>query len=137
MSWLNNVIIEGIQTCVAVRLRNAPAFETLEQVAKIWVMVFERQPIAWNKEQDLWRIQDAFLAVLGESETFPAPKKVLDFMPNRKAIEYRLPRPESKPMPENIRSEMNRVFRMSPSECAAEANRILNNMIKPLGVKHD
>ena len=138
MPWLSSVIIEGMQACLAARLHNAPAYDTVEQVADIWVMVFERQPIAWDEKQDCWRIQEAFLAILGDCETFPTPKKILDFMPARRAIELRLPRPESKPMPKNIRAEMNRVFRMSASECAAEVNKILNNMMQePLGVKSD
>lgn len=130
MWWLEEVVTEGIQACIAIRLRNAPALETANAVIDIWLQVFQRQPIAWDKEQDFWRVRSAFLAVMGECETFPTPKKVLDFMPNRKAIEYRLPRPESNPMPENIRAEVKRIYRMTPSELCAETNKILNNMMQ-------
>lgn len=130
MTWLKKAILEGVQTCITVRLRNAPALDTIEPVARIWVAVFESQPVAWDEEQDLWRIRKAFLIVLGESETFPTPKKVLDCMPPRKTVFLQLPKPEKKAMPENVKAEMNRVFRMSPSECAAEANRLLDNMMQ-------
>lgn len=130
MAWLKKAIVEGMQTCITVRLRSAPALETMEAVARIWVAVFESQPVAWDEERDLWRIRKAFLIVLGESETFPTPKKVLDCMPPRKTAFLQLPKPEKKSMPANVRAEMNRVFRMSASECAAEANRLLNNMMQ-------
>jgi hypothetical protein len=128
MAWLKRAIVEGMQTCITVRLRSAPALETMESVARIWVAVFESQPVAWSEELDLWRIRKAFLIVLGESEIFPTPKKVLDCMPPRKTTFLQLPKPEKKAMPENIRAEMNRIFRMTPSELCAETNRILNDM---------
>jgi hypothetical protein len=110
MTWLKNVIIEGLQMCITVRLRNAPALETIEPVARVWIAVFERQPIVWNEERDLWRIQEAFFAILGDSETFPAPKKVLDYMPPRRAIEFRLPRPERTPMPPEIKQQVQQLL---------------------------
>lgn len=130
MKWLKRAIVEGMQTCITVRLRSAPALETMESVARIWVAVFENQPVAWDEELDLWRIRKAFLMVIGESETFPTPKKVLDCMPPRRTMFLQLPKPEKKAMPEKIRAEVKRVFRMTPSECADEANRLLDNMMQ-------
>lgn len=110
MNWLAKVIIEGLQSCISIRMRYSPDLDNIVQVAEIWVAVFERQPIAWNKDMDLWRIQEAFFAVMGESETFPTPKKVLDYMPQRKVVEFRLPRPERTPMPAEIKQQVEQML---------------------------
>jgi hypothetical protein len=110
MNWLEKIIIEGIQACIVIRMRYAPELDAIEQVADVWLLVFKKQPILWDEEMDSWRVKEAFLLVMGSSKTFPTPKEVLESMPNRKAIEFRLPRPEGTPMPQNCKAELEKLL---------------------------
>lgn len=103
MSWLDNAIIEGVQRLLILRLKNAPALDTVELLVDTWVYVFKSQPIDWNEALDAPRIQRAFLQCAGKVDEFPAPKTVLQYLPSRPEV---LKLPDLKPrsvMPSSVK----------------------------------
>ncbi len=81
--WLDNLILEGIQRLLILRLKDSPALDTIELLADTWIQVFKNQPIDWDESQDSKRIRQAFLSCMGKLESWPSPKTILLFLPNR------------------------------------------------------
>ena len=66
--WLEVVVIEGLQMLLTLRLRNAPASDTITAVLDVWlVAIMSRNPI-WFEERDKPRFQAAFLRLAGTLE---------------------------------------------------------------------
>lgn len=124
MSWLDDVIIDGLSTLLVLRLKDAPAMDTIEVLASVWVAVFRRQPIDWVESLDAPRIQAAFLTVAGNTETFPAPKTVLQHLPSRPE---RLKIAQDKAvMPDNIK-QLWREKLAEPAMTAEQKQRALEH----------
>jgi hypothetical protein len=105
--WLDNVIIEGIQRLVLLRLKYSPALDTLEPVVDVWVDAFKSQPIKWDEELDAARIRQAFLKCSGMLDEFPAPRTVLQYLPSRPEL-LKLPSLNPRaPMPSSIKAAFN------------------------------
>lgn len=110
MPWLDAEIIEGIQRLLILRLKNAPALDTVELFVDTWITVFKNQPIDWHEALDRPRIRAAFLSCMGNTEEFPAPKKVLQYLPARVAVlKIENLKPRSK-MPDSIRALFNQAL---------------------------
>jgi hypothetical protein len=104
-SWLHVAVIEGLQVLLTLRLRNSPAADTVEAVAKVWIGVFMRRPIGWKKERDAHRITEAFLIVAGEIDLWPSPSQVLACMP-KVPEPLQLEAPRSTGPPEHLKAKL-------------------------------
>lgn len=85
MIWFKDAIISGLQALIALRLKNAPAAETLEAVTKIWVATLANRPIAWDESLDRDRIRAGFMELAATRTHWPSPADFLASMPPRKA----------------------------------------------------
>lgn len=83
--WLNDCIIEGLQMMLTLRLRNAPAVDTIDNVVDIWLVLFTNK-CGWVQARDYARIRQAFLKVASKSSEWPAPVQVFDSIPPLKNI---------------------------------------------------
>ena len=88
--WLEVVVIEGLQMLLTLRLRNAPAHDTITAVLDVWLMaIMSRNPI-WFEERDKPRFQAAFLRLAGTLEAWPAPAQLyreLPKLPEQRALD--------------------------------------------------
>lgn len=78
--WLENCIIEGLQTMLVLRLPYSPAADTIIAVSNIWVMAF-MDGRSWEESRDLPRIQQAFMKVIRTTDTWVPPAVVLKALP--------------------------------------------------------
>jgi hypothetical protein len=104
--WLDNLIIEGIQRLLILRLKNSPALDTINPLIDTWVYVFKAQAVDWNEALDTPRIRKAFLHCAGKVDEFPSPRTVLQYLPSRPDV-LKLPDMNRKPMPNSIKQVLN------------------------------
>ena len=114
--WLREEIGNGMQRLVLLSLPNTPAFDLLEHTAQVWYEALLSMKVQWNKEDDAWRIQKAFMSLCCEVDRFPSPKHLIERLPVRRE-KRALPKPEI--------SEEDRQHGLS----------VLNEMMKKLGGK--
>jgi hypothetical protein len=101
--WLDNLIYEGIQRLLILRLKDAPALDTIELLADTWIQVFKSRTIAWDEPLDTPRIRQAFLICAGKLESWPAPKAVLENLPPRPEL-LKISHEKTSTMPENFKA---------------------------------
>ena len=111
--WLEVVVIEGLQMLLTLRLRNAPAHDTITAVLDVWLMaIMSRNPI-WFEERDKPRFQAAFLRLAGTLEAWPAPAQLyreLPKLPDQCALEApEQPIPRGEKIHRQIATLINRV----------------------------
>ena len=106
--WLENSLIEGLQMLLTLRLRNAPASDTIDAVVDVWVAVFAARPIGWDEPRDAPRLHQAFAKVGGKLDHWPAPAHVLEAMPPP-PIQPLLRPPKSTVPPHEHQRRMNQV----------------------------
>lgn len=105
MTDLDTAILEGLQLLLTLRLSGAPAEDTIDAVADVWLLTFKRgRAIDWQ-EGDGERVRAAFVAVAAHAERWPTPSQVLDRLPPRPE-RPRLPRP-TRPMPSEVRAQLD------------------------------
>ena len=80
-AWLENSIIEGLQMLLTLRLRNAPAADTVDAVVDVWVALFVARRIGWDEARDVRRLHRAFAVVGGTVDAWPAPAQVINALP--------------------------------------------------------
>lgn len=92
--WLEVRVIEGLQTLLTLRLRNAPPADTIEAVVEVWLAVFMSRNVQWQEERDAPRIHSAFLTIAGTVDFWPAPVQVFQAMPHPpEPLKLAAPRP--------------------------------------------
>lgn len=110
--WLRNVVIEGLQMLVVLRLRGAPANDTAKALANAWVAVLVSRPIAWDVALDLPRIRQGFLRLAGTCEYWPAPATFLEAMPAREPVSVpMLDAPRSRQIPPEAKAALDRFLK--------------------------
>ena len=85
-AWFENCIVDGLSAMFSLSLQGTPAMEVLPITAKTWAQVLWQQPIGWERDADVWRLQDAFMRLMGRVDRFPAPKTLMDVLPERKVL---------------------------------------------------
>lgn len=103
-AWLENAVIEGLQSLLVLRLRGAPPTDTITALADVWIVVFAHHNPNWNEHQDMARLRDAFLRTAGTVTDWPAPAAVLGAMksrPDQPAIAFK-----GSPMPPAVRERI-------------------------------
>ena len=108
--WLEVRVIEGLQTLLTLRLRNAPPADTIDAVVEVWLAVFMSRNVAWLEERDAQRIQSAFLTIAGTVDFWPAPVQVFDAMPRPPEL-MKLAAPRPGPMPPEIKARLEALIK--------------------------
>lgn len=108
--WLEVRVIEGLQTLLTLRLRNAPPADTVDAVVEVWLAVFMSRPVAWHEERDAPRIQSAFLSIAGAVDFWPAPVQVFDAMPRPPEL-MKLAAPRPSPMQPETRARLDALIK--------------------------
>ena len=79
--WLEVIVIEGLQMLLTLRLRNAPAHDTITAVLDVWlVAIMKRNPV-WLEQRDAPRFRSAFLDLAGTLDAWPAPVQLYRALP--------------------------------------------------------
>lgn len=79
--WLEVVVIEGLQMLLTLRLRNAPAHDTITAVLDVWLMaIMNRNPV-WFEDRDGPRFRTAFLRLAGTLDAWPTPAQLYKELP--------------------------------------------------------
>lgn len=108
--WLEVRVIEGLQTLLTLRLRNAPPADTIDAVVEVWLAVFMSRNVAWSEDRDAKRIQSAFLTTAGTVDFWPAPAQVFQAMP-RPPEPMKLAAPRPGPMPPAIKAQLDALIK--------------------------
>ncbi len=108
--WLEVRVIEGLQTLLTLRLRNAPPADTIDAMVEVWLAVFMSRSVAWHEERDAPRIQSAFLTIAGTVDFWPAPVQVFHAMPRPPEL-MKLAAPRPSPMPPEIRAKLDALIK--------------------------
>ena len=80
---IHNAIIDGVQRLYVLRLDGAPADDTLPLTTQVWL-----HAIAWRRQwadDDLLRLQQAFVALTATAKRWPQPATLLEMLPPRPA----------------------------------------------------
>ncbi len=102
--WLQDVLIDGLQMLLALRLRDAPPADTITMTLDVWLLVFRSRPMRWDSATSPQRLRQAFLNVAAKAERWPTPAQVLAEYPAPPPPPA-LPPPNSK-MPEHVREKL-------------------------------
>lgn len=103
-AWLQDVLIDGLQMLLALRLRDAPPADTITVTLDVWLLVFRSRPMRWDSATSPDRLRQAFLNVAAKAERWPTPAHVLNEYPAPPPPPA-LPPPISK-MPANVRGQI-------------------------------
>lgn len=117
--WFRNEIFTGLAKLLVLRLPGAPWEEEAEYTQQTWIEVLWEAPIGWEAERDTTRLRAAFARLARQAERWPAPRQLLDLLPDRPQ-QARLPKP---PM-SAARREQNRArLREMMSELGIQSTR--------------
>jgi len=107
--WLVNEVADGLAALMALRLRNAPAEDTIELTADIWEQAFMRRLGVAVEPLDAPRIAEGFRRIFPTVTEWPAPAQVMGLMPGRPP-QKQLPAPE--PTTEEHRENVTKIKTM-------------------------
>lgn len=87
-SWFEDSILDGLSQLFSLGLQGTPAAELAPITAKTWAKALWKQPVRWERDHDLWRLESAFIAVPMRLDTnrFPSPKELYLALPERRQI---------------------------------------------------
>mgnify|MGYP000859830301 FL=1 len=113
---IHNAVIDGVQRLYVLRLDGAPADDTLPLTTQVWLdaIGYRRQ---WA-DDDLPRLQQAFVALTATARRWPQPATLLELLPPR-------PAPLALPAPKKTAAER-----------AADASWLENLINKLTGKMH-
>lgn len=96
--WFRDAVIDGVTFLYSLALRGAPAAEVVTLTTTGWIDVLWRRPVQWTEELDAPRIGPAFLSLAGAVDAWPAPRALLDHLPQRDEQQpVMLPAPDPTP----------------------------------------
>lgn len=98
--WLENSVIEGLQRLLILRLRNAPANDTVDALLNVWLEVMMSAQ-AWDERRDVPRLRTAFMSVASTTDAWPSPAQIIKAMPKPEPQPY-LPPPPPTTDPEHV-----------------------------------
>lgn len=82
--WLKDEIIDGLEKLFALRLQGTPAADTIRGVGMIWFEAVDAMPVVWDQRLDTPRIRHSFSVLLRTLDTWPAPKRFIETLPQRR-----------------------------------------------------
>jgi len=104
--WLENAVIEGLQALLVLRLKDAPAADTINAVVDVWLHALMAANTTWISHLDAARVAAGFATLSRAREHWPAPKTLLDAMPAR-VMPTALPAPTSNNVPPAVREQID------------------------------
>ena len=96
--WFHNTIVSGVQQLHVLSLQGTPAAETVTLTAQVWIDTLWNMPRSWDEDRDAPRLRDAFRSIAQRVDRWPAPKAVLDNMPNAAPVPLLTEEPKSDPV---------------------------------------
>jgi len=90
--WFRDEIFAGLARLLVLRLPSAPWEEEAQYTQQTWIEVLWAAPIGWDAELDTQRIRAAFNRLAARADRWPAPRQMLDLLPDRPQ-QQRLARP--------------------------------------------
>lgn len=90
--WFRDEIAHGIARLLVLRLPSAPWEDEAEHTTQTWIEVLWAAPIGWDAELDTQRIRAAFNRLAARADRWPAPRQLLELLPDRPQ-QARLPKP--------------------------------------------
>src|SRR5262245_25074973 len=94
--WFNNAIVSGLQWLVVMSLRGTPPEDIMEFTREAWQDTVWRSQALWDQAADEQRLSAGFLRLRQSMDRWPAPKNLLDAMPQRREVP-KLPEPPITP----------------------------------------
>jgi hypothetical protein len=79
-TWFANEIVDGLSMVFVLGLPNTPAADSIAMTAKAWSLGIWNMPTGWVEDADVWRMQKAFVQLIGRIERFPTPKQFYDLL---------------------------------------------------------
>ncbi|WIX34937.1 hypothetical protein QO259_09965 [Salinicola sp. JS01] len=113
--WFRDEIAQGLARLVVLRLQNAPWEDDIAYTQQAWVDTLWARSIGWDADLDTRRLRTAFQRLAGSINRWPAPRALLEAMPERPQ-QSRLGRPK-----------------LSPEQAARNRQR-LHQMIQDTGI---
>lgn len=90
--WFRNEVTDGVLGLLSLRLPSAPWEDEAEYTTQTWIEVLWHAPIGWDAELDAHRLRQAFTRLAGQINRWPAPRQLLELLPERPQ-QARLPKP--------------------------------------------
>ncbi|OLO06858.1 hypothetical protein BTW08_15290 [Salinicola sp. MH3R3-1] len=81
--WFRDEIAQGLARLVVLRLQNAPWEDDIAYTQQAWVDTLWAKPIGWDAELDTRRVRTAFQRLAGNATRWPAPRMLIEAMPDR------------------------------------------------------
>lgn len=94
IDWLRKAIGKGLSGLVVLHLDGGPSAETVQYTAGVWYHVMKSWPIVWHEALDRPRLRDAFTALAGQANRWPAPADLRKLLPSRVYPQPALAEPE-------------------------------------------
>lgn len=81
--WFRDEIAQGLARLVVLRLQNAPWEDDIAYTQQAWVDTLWAKPIGWDADLDTRRLRTAFQRLAGSVNRWPAPRQLIEAMPER------------------------------------------------------
>tara|TARA_B100000700_G_C15038220_1_gene853874 strand:+ start:393 stop:773 length:381 start_codon:yes stop_codon:yes gene_type:complete len=81
--WFRNDVADGVMRLLVLRLPGAPWEDEAEYTTQTWIEVLWAAPIGWDAERDSQRLRQAFTRLAGQIDRWPAPRQLLERLPDR------------------------------------------------------
>lgn len=117
--WFYRSISDGLKALWVLRLPFTPSEELIDKTEDIWVQSIWSANIGWDQGLDAIRIHKAFLRLTREAKEWPAPRQLLERLPDRPP-RPRLPKP---PMSEAKRKANRERLRSMIAELGLHSTR--------------
>ncbi|WP_445157384.1 hypothetical protein [Halomonas sp. E14] len=91
--WFYRSVSGGLGMLLVLHLPGAPGHETIEYTEGVWVEVLWSANIGWDEALDAPRLHQGFLRLARQADRWPAPRTLLEMLPQRPERK-RLPKPQ-------------------------------------------
>lgn len=81
--WFHAEVRRGLSKLVVLHLANSPGHETIEYTAQVWAETLWTAAIGWDAELDTLRLQGGFARLARQADRWPAPRQLLELLPER------------------------------------------------------
>ncbi|WP_046079658.1 hypothetical protein [Halomonas sp. HG01] len=117
--WFRDEIFDGLGRLLVLRLPGAPWEEEAEHTQRSWTEALWAAPIGWDAELDTHRLRQAFTRLAGQVNRWPAPRQLLELLPDRP----QQPRLAKPPMSEAQRKKNKARLREMMTELGISSRR--------------
>lgn len=104
--WLDEAVADGLSALLLLRLDRAPAADTINAVADVWLHALMHSGTTWSAVLDAARVRLGFSLLIGRAQQWPAPRDLLQLLPAREPAAA-LPPPRSNGMSADLRAQLD------------------------------